>query len=160
MPYVLYWGGCLAIFPGAQSWRGAYKLSSSSLFSRTRTSLSYVRGRPFILQGGVPDLHISIVISWSAGGSFVFVSRRVPPGRSGVERLESGWFSWAMGCQTVPSPVSRGGLATRSVARRSSPILSVRTRSSVRSAATRPSLRGFCLKDGTPVEGRRATVRR
>ena len=73
----------------------------------------------------------------------------------------SGRFSWATGCQTVvPSPVSRGGLATRSVARSWSPILSVRTRSSVRSAATRPSLRAFCLKDGTPVEGCPATVRR
>ena len=50
-------------------------------------------------------------------------------------------------------------MATRSVAQKSSPILSVRTSSSVRSATTRPSLRGFCPKDGTPVEGCPAMVR-
>ena len=79
----------------------------------------------------------------------------------GVERLESGWFSWATGCLgVVPSLISRGGLATRAVTQKSSPILSVRTCSSIRSAAARPSLRGFCLKDGTPIEGCPATVRR
>ena len=103
---------------------------------------------------GPPYLHIS----W---GSFVFVSRRALSGRSGVERLVSGWFSWATGClATVPSLASWGGMATRSVARRSSPILSVRTSSSVRSAAARPSLCGFCPKDRTPVEGCPTTVRR
>ena len=66
-----------------------------------------------------------------------------------------------MGClAAVLSLDGRGGMATRSVARRSSPILSVRTSSSIRSAAARPSLRGFCLKDGTPVEGCSAMVRR
>jgi len=56
--------------------------------------------------------------------------------------------------------VSRSGLATRRVAQRSSHFLSARTGSSVRIAAARPSLDGFCPKDGMPVEGHLATVRR
>ena len=115
---------------------------------------------PFILQGGAPYLHISIMVSRSIRGFFVFVSQRALSGRSAVERLVSGWF-WVTGClAVVPSLVSRGGFATRSVTRRSSPILSVCTSSSVRSAAMRPSLRGFCLKDGTPVEECPAALRR
>ena len=115
---------------------------------------------PFIVQGGASCLHISIVVSWFCPGVLNLCQSSAPPGWSGVERLVCGWF-WVAGCLAiVPSLVSRGGFATRSVTRRSSPILSVRTSSSVRSAAMRPSLRGFCLKDGTPVEECPAAVRR
>ena len=50
-------------------------------------------------------------------------------------------------------------MVSRGPPRRSSPILSVRTCFSVCSAAARPSLRGFCLKDGTPIVWCPAMVR-
>ena len=92
---------------------------------------------PFILQGGAPYLHIYIVMSWSAWGSFVFVSRRVPPGRSGVERLCQVGF---LGRRVVKllSHLGQSEWLRYSVgARRSSSLLSVRI------GTARPSLRGF-----------------
>ena len=112
---------------------------------------------PFIVQGGAPCLHISIVVSWfhSGGLSSSSVVGAHPVGREWtLERLESGWFFWATGCLAAVPPWSVPGFATWAVARRLSPILSVR------SAAARPSLRGFCPKDGTPVEGCSTMVKR
>jgi len=92
MPYIQYGGDSLVVLlePRCSKLEGSLQtfnqwsvLSNSLEFE----PLSSVGAFPFILQGGAPYLHISIVISWSARGSFVFVSRRVPLGRSGVERL-------------------------------------------------------------------------
>ena len=86
-------GGSLALLlePRCSKFRGEFT-SFQAICSLELESLGVKpsptwEALPFILQGGAPDLHISIVISWSAGGSFVFVSRWVPLGRSGVERL-------------------------------------------------------------------------
>jgi len=160
-------GGSLALFlePRCSKFRGELT-SLQTVCSLEPESLGVKPSptwgaSPFIVQGGPPVyIYLSRCPS-SARGTFIFVSRRAPLGRSGVKRLVLDWFSWATGCQAVvPSLVSRGGFATRLVARRSSPFLSVRTSSSVRSATARPSLHGFCLKDGSPVEGCLASVRR
>ena len=143
-------GGSLALLlePRCSKFRGEFT-SFQAICSLELESLGVKpsptwEALPFILQGGPPYLHISIVVSWSAQGSFVFVSRRARPGWSGVERLVSGRFSWVTGCQAVvPSLVNRSGFATRSGFRRSSPLLSVRTGASVRIAAARPTLGGF-----------------
>ena len=155
------WCSCsIALEPRYSKFRG--ELASFQAVCSLRVEPSPMWGAsPFIVQGGPPVyIYLSRCPS-SARGTFIFVSRRAPLGRSGVKRLVLDWFSWATGCQAVvPSLVSRGGFATRLVARRSSPFLSVRTSSSVRSATARPSLHGFCLKDGSPVEGCLASVRR
>ena len=167
MPYVQYGGWCscsIALEPRCSKFRG--ELTSLQAVCSLGVELLGVQPSPtwgssaFIVQGGASCLHISIVVSWFRPRVLHLCQSSDPPGQSGVERLVSGWF-WVTGClAVVPSLVSRGGFATRSVTRRSSPILSVRTSSSVRSAAMRPSLRGFCLKDGTPVEECPAALRR
>ena len=59
---------------------------------------------PFILQGGAPDLHISIVISWSARWVLRLRQSAGPARSVGSGEAVSGRFSWAMGCQdAVPS---------------------------------------------------------
>ena len=140
-------GGVLALLlssPGAQSSERSLQAFQAVCFLES----NLLESNPF-LRGGLPLLWfkvgppIYIYLSWCLGparGSFIFVSRRGPLGRSGVERLEPGWFSWATGSLgAVPSSVSQGRLPTWPVAWRSSPILSARTCSSVRSIAARPS---------------------
>ena len=134
--------------PGAQSSEGSLQAFKQYVLS----SLNLSESNP-LLRGGSPIytsrwgplftyFYGGVLVS--PEGSFIFVSRRALPDRSGVERLVSGHFSWAMSCQAaVSSLVSRSGFAIRSVARRSSPFLSVRAGSSVRIAAARPSRRGF-----------------
>jgi hypothetical protein len=132
------WGWCscsIALDPRCSKFRGELK-SLQAVCSLGVEPLG-VQPSPtwgsssFIVQGGASCLHISIVVSWFRPGVLHLCQSSAPPGRSGVERLVSGWF-WATGCLTVvPSLVSRGGFATRSVAGRSSPILSVPAPSSV-----------------------------
>ena len=107
MPYVQYGGGVLTLLlssPGAQSYEGSLQTVSSSV-EPLGVQPSPTRGAfPFIVQGGAPIYIYLALCLGSVRESFVFVSRRGPLGRSGVGRLESGWFSWATVCPSaVPS---------------------------------------------------------
>ena len=83
--------GVLALLlssPGAQSSEGSLQTVSSRVKPLGVQPFPTWGAFPFIVQGGAP---VYIYLSWSLGSaweSFVFVSRRGPLGRSGVERLE------------------------------------------------------------------------
>jgi hypothetical protein len=92
--------------------------------------------------------------------SFVFVSRRGPLGQSGVERLESGWFSWATGCPSAfLSLAGRDGLVTRVVSWGVIPSLSAWTYAPYLQGYLTSSSHSPCLKDNTPGEGCLTEVR-
>ena len=142
--------------------RGAYK-PSSGVFSWSRTpwspTVSYVGVFPFYSsRWGLLFTYIyrGVLVSPEGPSSLSVVgpARSVGSGEACARLVLGDGLS-----SCCPVSGQSGGFATRSVTRRSSPILSVCTSSSVRSAAMRPSLRGFCLKDDMPIEGCLASVR-
>ena len=100
-------GGSLALFlePRCSKFRGELT-SLQTVCSLEPESLGVKPSptwgaSPFIVQGGPPVyIYLSRCPS-SARGTFIFVSRRAPLGRSGVKRLVLDWFSWATGCQAI-----------------------------------------------------------
>ena len=71
MPYVQYGGGVLALFlssPGAQSSEGSLQAFQAVCYLGVESlgvqPVSTWGAFPFIVQGGAPYLHISIVMSW------------------------------------------------------------------------------------------------
>jgi len=125
------------------------KLSSWIVLSN---SLSHVRGLLYFKVGlQFTYFYRDILV---CRGSFIFISRWVPLGRSRVERLCLVGF---LGRRVVKllSHLGQSEWLWCSVgARRSSSPQYVRMGTPVRIGATCPFPRGFLLEDGTPVEGR------
>ena len=128
VPYAQYGGWCsysIALEPVYSKFREELTSWSSSVEPLGVQPFPTRGAFPFIVQGGAPIYIYLALCPGSVWESFVLVSRRGPLGQSGVGRLESGWFSWAMGCpSTVPSSLSWDSSVTRMVARGSSPVLS------------------------------------
>ena len=87
MPYVQYEGDSLTLLLEPMCSKLERSLQAFKQWTVLSNSPSYVRGFPFYTSRWTPRFTYFYRDILVCRGSFVFVSRRVPLGRSGVERL-------------------------------------------------------------------------
>ena len=93
MAYVLYGGWCscsIALEPGCSKFRGELTSWSSSVEPVRVQPFPMWGAFPFIAQGGAPIYRYLALCLGTIGAQIVLVSRRGPPGRSGVGELDLG----------------------------------------------------------------------
>ena len=153
MPYVQYEGDSLALLLEPMCSKLERSLQAFKQWTVLSNSPSYVRGFPFYTSRWTPRFTYFYRDILVCRGSFVFVSRWVPLGRSGVERLCLVGFLGRRVVKLMSHLGKPEWLRCSVGARRSSSPLSVRMGASVRIGAARPSPRASCPRTTRPLRG-------